>query len=105
MRNRNLCGMLARRGSLDVATMSGAEAPAGASYGTSLHVHLAILSQAFLTTSTVRTKSTMMCGRGRAHTLLVLNLGLHVIDRVRRLDFQGNRLTSKSFHKNLHCES
>jgi hypothetical protein len=27
---------------------------------------------------------------------LVLNLGLHIIDRIRRLDFEGNRFTRKA---------
>jgi hypothetical protein len=33
---------------------------------------------------------------------LVLNLGLHIIDGVRRLDLQSNRLSSERLDENLH---
>ena len=32
------------------------------------------------------------------------DLGLNVVDRVRRLHLQGNGLPSKSFHEDLHLE-
>jgi len=38
----------------------------------------------------------------RGDTLLVLDLGLHIVDCVRRLDFQGDGLTRKGFDENLH---
>jgi hypothetical protein len=38
----------------------------------------------------------------RGDSLLVLDLGLHVIDGVGRLDLKSNGLASKSFHKDLH---
>ena len=38
----------------------------------------------------------------RRDTLLVLNLGLHVVDRVRRLDLQGDRLTREGLDEDLH---
>ena len=34
--------------------------------------------------------------------LLVLDLGLHVVDGVGRLDLKGNGFTGQSFHKDLH---
>jgi len=34
--------------------------------------------------------------------LLVLDLGLDVVDRVRRLNLEGDRLTRESLHKDLH---
>ena len=37
----------------------------------------------------------------RWDTLLVLDLGLDVVDGVRRLDIQGDGLAGKSFHKDL----
>ena len=38
----------------------------------------------------------------RRDTLLILDLGLHVVNRVRRLDFQGDGLSGKSLDKDLH---
>merc|ERR1711991_1217744 len=38
----------------------------------------------------------------RGDTLLVLDLGLDVLDRVRRLNLKGDGLPSKSLDKNLH---
>lgn len=35
-------------------------------------------------------------------TLLVLNLGLHILDRVGGLDLERDGLSGESFHKNLH---
>jgi hypothetical protein len=35
-------------------------------------------------------------------TLLVLNFGFHIVDRVRRFDLKGNGLTREGFHKDLH---
>ena len=35
-------------------------------------------------------------------TLLVLDLGLDVLDRVRRLDLEGDRLAGKSLDEDLH---
>ena len=35
--------------------------------------------------------------------LLVLDLALHHVDRVRRLHFQRNRLPGQRLHKNLHA--
>ena len=37
------------------------------------------------------------------NTLLVLNLSLHIIDRVRGLDLQGDRLASQGLHEDLHA--
>jgi hypothetical protein len=37
----------------------------------------------------------------RRDTFLVLNLGLDVVDSVRRLDIQGNGLTSQGLDENL----
>ena len=37
----------------------------------------------------------------RWDTLLVLDLGLDVVDGIRRLDIQGDGLAGKSFHKDL----
>jgi len=39
----------------------------------------------------------------RRDSLLVLNLGLHIIDRVRRLDLQRDRLAGQSLHEDLHA--
>ena len=39
----------------------------------------------------------------RRNALLVLNLLLHVLDAVARLNIQRNRLARKSLHENLHC--
>ena len=38
----------------------------------------------------------------RRNTLLVLDLGLHIIDCVRRLNLKGNGLPRKGFHEYLH---
>jgi len=38
-------------------------------------------------------------------TLLVLNLALHIIDSVRRLDFEGNGLSGQSLDEDLHTSS
>jgi len=38
----------------------------------------------------------------RGDALLILDLGLNVIDRVRRLDFESDRLASKSLDEDLH---
>jgi len=38
----------------------------------------------------------------RGNALLILDLALHVINGVRRLDFQCNRLAGKSLNENLH---
>jgi hypothetical protein len=38
----------------------------------------------------------------RGDSLLVLNLGLHIIDGIRRLDLEGDGLASKGLHKDLH---
>ena len=38
----------------------------------------------------------------RRDTLLILNLSLHVVDRVRRLDLQGDRLTREGLDEDLH---
>merc|ERR1740127_282564 len=38
----------------------------------------------------------------RGNAFLVLDLLLHVLDRVARFDVKGNRLTSQSLHENLH---
>lgn len=35
----------------------------------------------------------------RGNSLLVLNLGLHIVDRVRGLDLQGDGLASQSLHE------
>jgi len=37
----------------------------------------------------------------RRNSLLVLDLGLHVVDRVARLHVEGDRLSGESFHKDL----
>ena len=37
------------------------------------------------------------------NALLVLDLGLHVVDCVRRFDFEGDRLAGESLDKNLHA--
>ena len=39
----------------------------------------------------------------RRNALLVLDLGLDVVDRVRGLDFKGDGLASDSFDKNMHA--
>ena len=39
----------------------------------------------------------------RWNALLILNLGLHVVDGIRRLNLQGDRLTRESLDKNLHA--
>merc|ERR1719198_2621381 len=39
----------------------------------------------------------------RRNALLVLDLLLHVVDRVRRLDVEGDRLTREGLHENLHA--
>lgn len=36
------------------------------------------------------------------HTLLVLDLGLHILDGVAGLDLEGDGLTGQSLHKDLH---
>jgi len=36
-------------------------------------------------------------------SFLILNFGLHIIDRVRRLDLQCNGLSGKGLHKDLHA--
>ena len=36
------------------------------------------------------------------NALLVLNLGLHVVDGIGRLDLEGDGLASKGLHENLH---
>ena len=36
------------------------------------------------------------------NTFLVLDLGLHILNSVRRLNIKGNRLTSESLYENLH---
>ena len=38
----------------------------------------------------------------RRDALLVLDLGLDIVDRVRRLDLKGNRLASQSLDEDLH---
>ena len=38
----------------------------------------------------------------RRDALLVLDLLLHVLDRVRRLDVERDRLTGEGLHENLH---
>lgn len=35
-------------------------------------------------------------------TFLILNFRLYIFDRIRRLDLEGDGLTGKSFHKDLH---
>ena len=42
----------------------------------------------------------------RRDALLILDLGLHVVDRVRRLDLESDGLAGQSFNKDLHvvCE-
>jgi len=39
----------------------------------------------------------------RRDTLLVLDLGLHVLDRVRALDLQSDGLAGESLHEDLHA--
>jgi len=39
----------------------------------------------------------------RWDTLLVLNLGLHIVNRVRRFDFQRDGLAGEGLHENLHA--
>ena len=39
----------------------------------------------------------------RGDSLLVLNLRLHVVDGIRRLHFQRDRLAGESLHENLHA--
>lgn len=39
----------------------------------------------------------------RGNALLILNFVLHVINRIRRLDFQCDRLPSQGLHKDLHA--
>ena len=41
----------------------------------------------------------------RGNSFLVLNLGLHIVNRVRGLDIQGDRLTSQSLDKDLHSST
>ena len=41
----------------------------------------------------------------RRNALLVLNLRLHVVDRVSRLNLKGDGLASQSLHENLHVAS
>jgi hypothetical protein len=41
----------------------------------------------------------------RGDAFLVLDLGLHIVNGVRALNFQGNRLTSEGFDKDLHATS
>jgi len=38
----------------------------------------------------------------RGNAFLVLDLSLHILDGIRRLHFQGDRLPSQGFHKDLH---
>ena len=38
----------------------------------------------------------------RRNALLVLDLGLDIFNRVRRLDLERNRLASEGLHENLH---
>ena len=40
----------------------------------------------------------------RRDSLLILDLGLHVVDGVRRLDLQGDRLTREGLDEDLHAE-
>ena len=40
----------------------------------------------------------------RGNSFLVLDLGLDVVDGVRRLDLEGDRLTRESFNKDLHLD-
>ncbi|GJN26369.1 hypothetical protein PR202_gb14295 [Eleusine coracana subsp. coracana] len=40
----------------------------------------------------------------RRDALLVLNLSLHIVDRVRGLDLQGDGLASEGLHKDLHLK-
>ena len=42
---------------------------------------------------------TLLIGRD---AFLILNLGLHVIDRIRRLDIKGDGLSGEGFHEDLH---
>jgi len=39
------------------------------------------------------------------NSFLVLNLGLNVLDRVRRFDFERDGLSSESFNEDLHSSS
>lgn len=41
----------------------------------------------------------------RGDALLVLNLGLDILDRVRRLDLQGDRLPGQCLDKDLHASA
>ena len=41
----------------------------------------------------------------RGDTLLILNLGLHVINAVSRLNLKGDGLASQGLHENLHLVS
>lgn len=43
---------------------------------------------------------TLLVGRD---ALLVLNLRLHILDRVRGLNLEGDGFAGESFHENLHC--
>lgn len=38
----------------------------------------------------------------RRDTLLILDLGFHIFDGIRRLDLKGDGLTREGFHENLH---
>lgn len=38
----------------------------------------------------------------RRDALLVLDLGLHIVDRIRGFNLEGDRLPGESFHKDLH---
>lgn len=41
----------------------------------------------------------------RRNTLLILNLGLHSLDTIRRLDFERDRLASEGLHEDLHAST
>ncbi|KAG6515923.1 hypothetical protein ZIOFF_026369 [Zingiber officinale] len=41
----------------------------------------------------------------RRDPLLVLDLGLHVVDSIRRLDLKGDRLSGESFNEDLHAST
>lgn len=43
------------------------------------------------------------CNHTRHSPLLVLDLGLNVVDRVRGLDLEGDGLSSESLHEDLHA--
>jgi len=41
----------------------------------------------------------------RGDSFLILNLSLHVVDGVRRLNIQGNRLSREGFDEDLHTST